>query len=152
MVGPEKLLGRMFNKCLGEKYGYLTEYLNEEKEVKHKGVGKKSAIDNISSKSTNGLKTGVVESPVSILHALDSCESFDTSVLLAELKPRIIIMYDCDMTFVMQVEVYQAINPGLHTRVYFILYRGSVEEQAYLTTLRGRRKLMKVSLKLSQKW
>ena len=22
-VGPEKLLGRMFNKCLGEKYGYL---------------------------------------------------------------------------------------------------------------------------------
>ena len=23
MVGPEKLLGRMFNKCLGEKYGYL---------------------------------------------------------------------------------------------------------------------------------
>ena len=23
VVGPEKLLGRMFNKCLGEKYGYL---------------------------------------------------------------------------------------------------------------------------------
>ena len=27
-VGPEKLLGRMFNKCLGEKYGYLPGELN----------------------------------------------------------------------------------------------------------------------------
>jgi len=138
--GSDYVLGKMYNRCLGEKYGYLTEYLNEEKEVKHKGVGKKSTIDNISSNSTNGMKTGVAESPVSILHALDSCESFDTSVLLAELKPRFIIMYDCDMTFVRQVEVYQAINPGLHTRVYFILYRGSVEEQAYLTTLRREKK------------
>ena len=27
-VGPEKLLGRMFNKCLGEQYGYLPGELN----------------------------------------------------------------------------------------------------------------------------
>merc|ERR1712142_522016 len=42
--------------------------------------------------------------------------------------------------FVRQVEVYQATHPSLHTRVYFILYRGSVEEQAYLTTLRREKK------------
>merc|ERR1719500_1474903 len=74
-----------------------------------------------------------VESPVTLLHALDS---FDTAVLLMETKPRFIILYDCDMAFVRQVEVYQANHPNLATRVYFLLYRGSVEEQAYLTTLR----------------
>merc|ERR1712142_589746 len=42
--------------------------------------------------------------------------------------------------FVRQVEVYQATHPSLHTRVYFMLYRGSVEEQAYLTTLRREKK------------
>jgi len=44
------------------------------------------------------------------------------------------------MAFVRQVEVYQANHPNLHTRVYFMLYRGSVEEQAYLTTLRREKK------------
>ena len=52
------------------------------------------------------------------------------------MRPGYIILYDCDMTFVRQVEVYQANNPEIPVRVYFMVYKGSVEEQAYLTTLR----------------
>jgi len=81
------------------------------------------------------------------LHSLDSCETFDTMVVLERMSPRYIIMYDCDMAFVRQVEVYQAQRPGLHTRVYFLLYRGSVEEQAYLTTLRREKKAFESLIK-----
>ena len=135
-AGSDVVLGRMFNKCLGEKYGHLTKFSEEEpKEVKHKGQGKKSVKaeeEEVKDQTEQNLKKSVS----SVFHALDSCESFDTFIKLMELKPRYIILYDCDMTFVRQVEVYQASNSSLHVRVYFMLYKGSVEEQAYLTTLR----------------
>ena len=60
--------------------------------------------------------------------------------------------------------MHQAQRPGLHTRVYFLLYRclieqvhssdeintshrGSVEEQAYLTTLRREKKAFECLIK-----
>ena len=61
--------------------------------------------------------------------------------------------------------MHQAQRPGLHTRVYFLLYRclikqihssekeintshrGSVEEQAYLTTLRREKKAFESLIK-----
>ena len=134
-AGSDVVLGRMFNKCLGEKYGHLTKFSEEEpKEVKHKGQGKKSVKaeeEEVKDQTEQNLKKSVS----SVFHALDSCESFDTFIKLMELKPRYIILYDCDMTFVRQVEVYQASNSSLHVRVYFMLYKGSVEEQAYLTAI-----------------
>ena len=43
-MGGKALLSRLFNKSLGEKYGYLRglDEKGEAKEQKHKGVGKKS--------------------------------------------------------------------------------------------------------------
>ena len=38
-----------------------------------------------------------------------------------EQKPRYIILYDADVTFVRQVEVYQAHHPKLQTRWGFII-------------------------------
>ena len=137
-VGSEVVLGRMFNKCLGEKYGHLSRF--SEEVVKHKGQGKKSAktdsTDGEGEQEEINADKNLKKTQPTFFHALDSCESFDTYLKLVELKPRYIILYDCDMTFVRQVEVYQASNSELDTRVYFMLYKGSVEEQAYLTTLR----------------
>lgn len=139
--GSEQVLGRLYNRCLGERFGYMPQFSEDSREFKHRGMGKKSGKDAIATATDNDVpEVTVVESPVTLLHALDSCESFDTAVLLMEMKPRFIILYDCDMAFVRQVEVYQANHPNLHTRVYFMLYRGSVEEQAYLTTLRREKK------------
>ncbi|KAF9988517.1 hypothetical protein BGZ65_001979 [Modicella reniformis] len=56
--------------------------------------------------------------------------------LLESIKPRFIIMYDPDPTFVRCIEVYKACNPGKQVRVYFTLYDDSVEEQLYLSALR----------------
>ena len=140
-VGSDVVLGRMFNKYLGDKYGHLTRFIEPEtREVKHQGQGKKSVktdfIDGPEDESEQRPEDIQQKSLTTVFHALDSCESFDTYLKLTELKPRYIILYDIDMTFVRQVEVYQASNSSLDTRVYFMLYKGSVEEQAYLTTLR----------------
>ena len=132
MVGPEKLLGRMFNKCLGEKYGYLPgeetqfedslttlvtsgnfEETEAEAEGRGEGKGKGGSLKAKGGKgSSNNTKKGASEAnkggvagdnPKIILHALDSCETFDTMVVLEELQPRYIVLYDCDMAFVRQV-------------------------------------------------
>lgn len=60
---------------------------------------------------------------------------------LRELQPKYIIMYDANMTAVRQIEVFQNSDAKLKLVVYFLIFGGSTEEQAYLTTLR-REKLL----------
>jgi DNA excision repair protein ERCC-4 len=85
----------------------------------------------------------------------------DDEMVLQELRPRFIVMYDPDPAFVRRVEVgggdergvamkqltighlpspvsqvYRSSNPGLGVRVYFMMYADSVEEQRYLSGLR----------------
>ncbi|KAG8232353.1 hypothetical protein J437_LFUL008821 [Ladona fulva] len=55
---------------------------------------------------------------------------------LSKIHPQYIIVYDADISSIRQIEVYQAYNPACPPRIYFLMYRGSVEEQAYLTSLR----------------
>ncbi|XP_067003038.2 DNA repair endonuclease XPF isoform X2 [Anabrus simplex] len=55
---------------------------------------------------------------------------------LNELKPRFVVMYDVDMTAVRRLEVFNSLHPEIHLQVFFLIYGGSVEEQAYLTMLR----------------
>lgn len=56
--------------------------------------------------------------------------------LLAEVKPRFIIMFEPNQEFIRRVEVYRSLSPGLAVRVYFMLYQKSAEEVKYLTSLR----------------
>ncbi|PWN26961.1 hypothetical protein BDZ90DRAFT_260642 [Jaminaea rosea] len=60
----------------------------------------------------------------------------DDDNVLRELRPRFIIMYDPDPSFVRRVELYRASTVGANPRVYFLLYAESVEEQRYLSSLR----------------
>ncbi|XP_049793067.1 DNA repair endonuclease XPF [Schistocerca nitens] len=55
---------------------------------------------------------------------------------LKEHKPKFVVMYDADMTAIRRLEVFHATFPEVNVVVYFVLYGSSVEEQAYLTTLR----------------
>ncbi len=86
----------------------------------------------------------------------------DDDMVLQELRPRFVVMYDPDPAFVRRVEVsvvwgegwgpgaltavhahtltrlqvYRSSNPGLGVRVYFMMYGDSVEEKKYLSGLR----------------
>lgn len=64
---------------------------------------------------------------------------------LRELQPKYIVMYDANMTAVRQIEVFQNSDAKSKLIVYFLIFGGSTEEQAYLTTLR-REKLLFDSL------
>ncbi|KAK6503617.1 hypothetical protein TWF481_008626 [Arthrobotrys musiformis] len=62
--------------------------------------------------------------------------TFDDS-LLEEIQPRDVIMYNPNASFIRHVEVYRSSHSERNdTRVYFMYYGGSVEEQAYLSIVR----------------
>ncbi|KAF8859394.1 DNA repair protein [Acephala macrosclerotiorum] len=68
-----------------------------------------------------------------VIHAYDG--DMDEHVL-EEVKPRYIIMYEPDTSFVRRVEVYRSSHNDRNVRVYFMYYGGSVEEQRYLSSVR----------------
>jgi DNA excision repair protein ERCC-4 len=68
-----------------------------------------------------------------VIHAYDG--DMDEHVL-EEVKPRYIIMYEPDTSFVRRVEVYRSSHNDRNVRVYFLYYSGSVEEQRYLSAVR----------------
>ncbi|GAA6009774.1 hypothetical protein JCM10207_004189 [Rhodosporidiobolus poonsookiae] len=56
--------------------------------------------------------------------------------ILEELRPKYVVMYDPNPSFVRRVEAYRAAHQGLAIRVYFLVYKDSVEEQKYLSEIR----------------
>ncbi len=114
-IGSEALMKRMFDKCLGDKFEDC------KVEPKDKGKGKKSkpSEDNLV-KLVQSIQVG----------------NFATNRLINEMKPRYVILYNNDISIVRQLEVFQAYNPGFKAKVYFMMYAKSVEEQAYLSSLR----------------
>ncbi|KDQ65067.1 hypothetical protein JAAARDRAFT_43863 [Jaapia argillacea MUCL 33604] len=57
-------------------------------------------------------------------------------MMLAEIRPKFIVMFEPSQDFVRRIEVYRSSNPGLGVRVYFMVYRDSCEEHKYLVGLR----------------
>ena len=68
-----------------------------------------------------------------VVHAYDGDQD---EHVLEEVKPRYIIMYEPDASFIRRVEVYRSSHNDRNVRVYFMYYGGSVEEQKYLTSVR----------------
>lgn len=66
---------------------------------------------------------------------------------LQQLKPHSVVMYDADLSAVRQLEVFQSSTSGVDLTVYFLMYGGSVEEQAYLTTLRQEKEAFEYLIK-----
>lgn len=56
--------------------------------------------------------------------------------VLAEIKPRYVIMYEPDAAFIRRVEVYRSSHGDRGVRVYFMYYGNSVEERRYLDAVR----------------
>ncbi|KAL8175201.1 UNVERIFIED_CONTAM: DNA repair endonuclease XPF [Gekko kuhli] len=80
---------------------------------------------------------GVLKEPLTVIHPLSGCsDPYALTRVLHEVEPRYVVLYDAELTFVRQLEIYKASRPGKPLRVYFLIYGGSTEEQRYLTTLR----------------
>ena len=107
-MGGKALLSRLFNKSLGEKYGFLpTEGKSDPKEPKHKGVGKKSSKGESEADKEKEETPSEAESCVSTtVHSMQS-GVFALYKLLYSLRPSHVVMYDIEMSVVRQLEVYQ---------------------------------------------
>lgn len=68
-----------------------------------------------------------------VIHAYDGDQD---EHVLEEVKPRYIVMYEPDASFIRRVEVYRSSHNDRNVRVYFLYYGGSVEEQRYLASVR----------------
>ncbi|KAJ4844426.1 hypothetical protein Tsubulata_038601 [Turnera subulata] len=56
--------------------------------------------------------------------------------ILDTLMPSVIVVYDPDMTFVREIEVYKAENPSRRLKVYFLFYEDSTEVQKFEASIR----------------
>lgn len=68
-----------------------------------------------------------------VVHAYDG--DMDDHVL-EEVKPRYVIMYEPDASFVRRVEVYRSSHNDRNVKVYVMYYGGSVEEQRFHSAIR----------------
>ena len=67
--------------------------------------------------------------------------------LLFATKPRYVILYDSELWFVRQLEVYQTIHYSAPMRIYFLMYKNSCEEQKYLTSIRTEKESFEILIK-----
>ncbi|XP_067859361.1 DNA repair endonuclease XPF [Heptranchias perlo] len=80
---------------------------------------------------------GILKEPLIVIHPLQGySDPYSLTRVLHEIEPRYVVLYDAELTFVRQLEIYKASRPGKPLRVYFLIYGGSTEEQRYLTNLR----------------
>uniref|UniRef100_A0A671V404 DNA repair endonuclease XPF n=1 Tax=Sparus aurata TaxID=8175 RepID=A0A671V404_SPAAU len=79
---------------------------------------------------------GVLKEPLTVIHPLKGLtDPHSLTRVLHEVEPSFVVLYDAELSFVRQLEIYKACRPGKPLRVYFLIYGGSTEEQKYLTAL-----------------
>ncbi|MEQ2188551.1 hypothetical protein GOODEAATRI_016246 [Goodea atripinnis] len=84
---------------------------------------------------------GVLKEPLTVIHPLKGCtDPHSLTRVLHEVEPSFVVLYDAELSFVRQLEIYKANRPGKPLRVYFLIYGGSTEEQKYLTALSKEKK------------
>lgn len=84
---------------------------------------------------------GLIKEPLTVIHPLKGLtDPHSLTRVLHEVEPSFVVLYDAEVSFVRQLEIYKASRPGKPLRVYFLIYGGSTEEQKYLTSLSKEKK------------
>ena len=71
-----------------------------------------------------------------VIKSYTSTQGDQASLLLQDLKPTHVVLYDAEVSFVRAVEVFAALSTGpIPLRVYFLLFAASAEEKSFLKSL-----------------
>lgn len=110
----------------------------DEDELMEEDEGEEEQLNlNLSSDAYYGL----LKEPLTVIHPLKGLtDPHSLTRVLHEVEPSFVVLYDAELSFVRQLEIYKASRPGKPLRVYFLIYGGSTEEQKYLTTLSKEKK------------
>ncbi|KAG9477082.1 hypothetical protein GDO78_002465 [Eleutherodactylus coqui] len=91
---------------------------------------------------------GILKEPLTVIHPLQGCtDPYALTRVLHEVEPRYVVLYDAELSFVRQLEIYRACKQKT-LRVYFLIYGGSTEEQRYLTSLRKEKEAFEKLIRL----
>ncbi|KFQ24089.1 DNA repair endonuclease XPF, partial [Merops nubicus] len=137
---------KQHDRTIIQMIGKTEEEKTEELEVEDntelsssQGSGSEEAIpEDFQANLPSDCYYGILEKPLTVIHPLQGCgDPYALTRVLRELEPRYVVLYDAELSFVRQLEIYKASRPGKPLRqVYFLIYGGSTEEQRYLTALR----------------
>ncbi|XP_046400907.1 DNA repair endonuclease XPF [Ischnura elegans] len=129
-VGSVKEGGENAQEEVDEFNGTLTFTLTQQNRLQDEEMREKSPDGKVKSEDVKERDVELVILPTK------GKDPYILGRTLASLQPHYVIIYDADISAVRQIEVYQAYHPEYPLHVYFLMYAGSVEEQAYLTSLR----------------
>ncbi|TSK14668.1 DNA repair endonuclease XPF [Bagarius yarrelli] len=132
--GPKKQRASLtLTQMVGQqKEAEVEQMCSSEDEIKQEGSDEDLFL-NLNSDSYYG----ILQEPMTVIHPLKGCsDPYSLTRVLKEVEPMFVVLYDAELSFVRQLEVYKASRPGKPLRVYFLIYGASTEEQRYLTALR----------------
>lgn len=107
----------------------LTQMMGKPEELEEEGDGKESCPRDLSSSPESCLEDmkheefdlnlssdaayGLLKDPLTIIHPLLGCsDPYALTRVLHEVEPRYVVLYDAELTFVRQLEIYRASRPG----------------------------------------
>ncbi|XP_023215246.1 DNA repair endonuclease XPF-like [Centruroides sculpturatus] len=150
--GSQQFLRKLYNNSLKKKCLKMKSKENRKggKKRKESELNEENILNNSSSSETdseveevenedkdNKTEEKNLTSPITIIQALHgSNDPFSLQKVLQANEPNYIILYNADIGAIRLIEMFQALNPHLSIKVYFLIYGDSAEEQRYLSTLR----------------
>jgi len=79
-----------------------------------------------------------IDEPRVVIKSLSSIEKTAVGLVLSDLDPDYVVLYDFDISFVRSVEVFAALNPlkkDRRLKVYFLMFAASSEQKIFLKAL-----------------
>ncbi|KAK1882150.1 DNA repair endonuclease XPF [Dissostichus eleginoides] len=137
-LGSDSLLHRLYARTVGKSDAAAAATLDLDCHKKGNSWPKKEAKgkEPAQKKTTKNAYYGVLKEPLTVIHPLKGLtDPHSLTRVLHEVEPSFVVLYDAEISFVRQLEIYKASRPGKTLRVYFLIYGGSTEEQKYLTAL-----------------
>ncbi|NWH73578.1 XPF endonuclease, partial [Piaya cayana] len=132
----DRTIIQMMGKTEEEKREELEVEENKELSSSQENIMEETIPEDFQMNLPSDCYYGIFKNPLTIIHPLQGCgDPYALTRVLHEVEPRYVVLYDAELTFVRQLEIYKASRPG-KPLVYFLIYGGSTEEQRYLTTLR----------------
>mmetsp|Transcript_50004 Transcript_50004/g.56630 ORF Transcript_50004/g.56630 Transcript_50004/m.56630 type:complete len:1000 (-) Transcript_50004:111-3110(-) len=86
----------------------------------------------------NMFQASFIEEPRVIIKSLSSIDRTAVGMVLADLTPDYVVLYDFDCSFVRSLEVYAALNPmekANRLQVYFLMFAASSEQKVFTKAL-----------------
>ena len=72
-----------------------------------------------------------------VIHGLNTIDGENNSnLLLWQLKPEFVILYDNNLKFIRELEIFHSYYNQQNLRIYLLTYSSSIEEQIYLSNVR----------------